>query len=30
MRIQMFDVIVMGVNAGGVGDIDREHCTPIS
>ena len=30
MRIQRCDVIVMDGNAGGVWNIDREHCAPTS
>ena len=30
MKIQRFDVIVMGWNAGGALNTNREHCSPIS
>ena len=30
VRIQSFEMIKMGGNAGGVWNIDREHCTSIS
>ena len=30
MKKQMYDIITTCGNAGGVCNIDREHCTPIS